>query len=292
MYKYLFFIVLEYLFWLIFVDVPLETFLNFNRMKALTSSIKEIATAIEKSDFLKLSEDRTSVCRTTEIKQKLDVDDYIIYVECLPSTADHDWIQNTFSVFGNISYISLPRYKQTKKIKEFAFIEFEQKASVEKAIAAFREFRGVITAEKNPDELYSIVTYNKEEGEEIQCKTVNNELVNIQNIDQNIELLEGPPLKKQKLNTVVEQVESVEEKKNDNSSGIVLVEDVSENEKSDYGTDIEETENNKKNNTDDDKVETKSRRKRIRKKKLDAMKSCPSSTNDSPQITDLRITSK
>lgn len=247
-------------------------------MKALTSSVKEIATSIEKSDFLELSEDKTRVRRVTEIKQKSDIDDFIIYVECLPSTADHDWIRNTFSVFGNIAYISLPRYKRTKKIKEFAFIEFEQKSSVEKAIAAFNEFRGVITTEKSPEELYSIVTYNKEEDEEkflfnpekIEPKNDIDEKKSVESRDSESD---PPPTKRQKL----EYVESENNKEK------------TENLKSDE----EETdeEDDVLQNKNENEVKSKSRRKRIRKKKGDIKKD-GASPSDAPQITDLRITSK
>lgn len=255
-------------------------------MKALTSSTKDIAKSIEKSDFLELSDDKTRVRRKTEIKQKADIDDYIIYVECLPSTADHDWIRNTFSVFGNIAYISLPRYKRSKKIKEFAFIEFEQKSSVEKAISAFKEFRGFITTEKSPEELYSIVSYNREEEENsnIASELENTELKK-DNIEEKCaenkeeESYSPPPPKRNKLNDVEKTDENIETDLENTENVIVIPgksgEDNNEGLQDEDGNDIK----------------TKSRRKRIRKRKGDIKKS-GTSTSDAPQITDLRITSK
>lgn len=75
------------------------------------------------------------------------------FKESIPLTADHSWIRKIFSPFGKIVYISLPRYSKTKKLKQFGFIEFEQKSSVKKVLSKFREFNGVLhsSVRKNKD---------------------------------------------------------------------------------------------------------------------------------------------
>lgn len=69
--------------WLIScVDVPLEVFMNFNKMKEMSSGVEDIQRALDSSDILELSSDRQSVRRVTEIRMKEDLDEYMVYVVC------------------------------------------------------------------------------------------------------------------------------------------------------------------------------------------------------------------
>jgi La-related protein 7 len=53
----------------------------------------------------------------------------------LPETVTtHEWLKEQFSCCGNVTYVSLPRYKTTGQIKGFAFIEFETPQQAEKAV--------------------------------------------------------------------------------------------------------------------------------------------------------------
>lgn len=149
-----------------FLDIPLSVFLSFNKIKKLTTSEEVLAKSIESSSLLKLSEDRSKVCRITEIQENRDVDEKTLYVEALPAKADHDWIKSSFSRFGPISYVSLPRYKVSKKIKEFAFIEFEKEESIGKTMKFFKEFGGCLCLDSNPSELMSVTTFIKEQKNE------------------------------------------------------------------------------------------------------------------------------
>lgn len=71
-----------------FLDVSLDVFLNFNKIKELRSGIEEIQKALESSEMLELSSDRQSVRRVTEIRKKDDIDEYMVYVvsEMTPET--------------------------------------------------------------------------------------------------------------------------------------------------------------------------------------------------------------
>lgn len=122
---------------------------------------------MESSKILQLSEDGEKVRRITEIQENRDVDSKTLYVEALPSKADHDWIKTSFSKFGAVAYVSLPRYKISKKIKEFAFIEFEKDESVEKAMKFFKEFGGSLCLDStDPSKLMSVTTFIKEQNNE------------------------------------------------------------------------------------------------------------------------------
>lgn len=54
--------------------------MNFNKIKKNAESVDDIAKALSKSDFLKLSEDRTTVRRLTPIAETTNVDERTIYV--------------------------------------------------------------------------------------------------------------------------------------------------------------------------------------------------------------------
>ncbi|KAK3601822.1 hypothetical protein CHS0354_041739 [Potamilus streckersoni] len=113
--------------------VDLSLFLTFNRIQALTVDVSVLAKAVSHSDFLQLSEDRSSVKRTSPISDPGNVDARTVYVECLPSSVDQDWIRKVFSDCGKIAYISIPRYRSTKDPKGFAFVEFETEEAALKA---------------------------------------------------------------------------------------------------------------------------------------------------------------
>lgn len=82
----------------------------------------------------------------------------------MPPDATHESVRNQFKQFGNVSYVSLPKYRTSGRIKEFAFVEFEDKSSVEKCLSAFRLFDGIIGQDTHdPENLKSVVAYVKEQ---------------------------------------------------------------------------------------------------------------------------------
>lgn len=84
--------------------------------------------------MLSISEDGLKVCRITPIKQKENTEDCTVYVQNLPPDANHDWLSTIFSQYGNVAYVSIPHYKINKKIKGFAFVEFDTPEEAKKCI--------------------------------------------------------------------------------------------------------------------------------------------------------------
>lgn len=72
--------ILKYYF--LFSDVPLSTFLTFNKIKAMASTVEEIEKAIRPSEKLRLSEDGLSVVRRADLSSldKRNPDECTIYV--------------------------------------------------------------------------------------------------------------------------------------------------------------------------------------------------------------------
>ncbi|XP_058125531.1 la-related protein 7 [Anopheles ziemanni] len=152
--------------------IPLEEFLKFNKIKALASNVEEIATSLKSSTFLTLSDDQSKVRRTTNPSIARDNEPCTLYVESLPPKANHDWVRNVFSAYGKVAYVSLPTFKHSKKIKEFGFVEFEEEASVQKALKAFQTFGGVLAFETtDPAKMASIKTFDQEKRELEQQST-------------------------------------------------------------------------------------------------------------------------
>lgn len=121
--------------------VPVEIFLNFNRVKALffKSNIsnfderkRELVEAIGSSKILKLNKKKDGVKRriafdfkSLETEGFWDVlDKRIVYVEGLDPSIGHDEVYGLFCRFGSILHISLPRGEGGVN-KGFAFVEFE-----------------------------------------------------------------------------------------------------------------------------------------------------------------------
>lgn len=108
-------------------------------MRELTTDTNKIAKALQGSTMLKVSEDGKMVCRLTPINKKDNVDECTVYVQNLPSDADHDWLISIFSKYGPVAYVSIPRYKSNRKIKGFAFIEFDTPTSADKCLKVKRK---------------------------------------------------------------------------------------------------------------------------------------------------------
>ncbi|XP_049940751.1 la-related protein 7 [Schistocerca serialis cubense] len=146
--------------------VDLAIFLRFNKIRALTSNIEDIAKALRDSEILSVTEDGTKVYRTTPIHIKENEEDCTIYVEQLPPDADHEWLRRVFSSYGEVVYVSIPKYKPSNKIKGFAFVEFDTPEAANKTLEAFGAMGCRLPAQMPPDNLCSIATFEQTSEED------------------------------------------------------------------------------------------------------------------------------
>ncbi|GMF27033.1 unnamed protein product [Phytophthora lilii] len=58
-----------------------------------------------------------------------------IYIDSFKATDDHDSLRRTFSKFGKVNLVSLPRFPQSKKFKGFGFVEFTEQSAADKVAA-------------------------------------------------------------------------------------------------------------------------------------------------------------
>uniref|UniRef100_A0A3P9KWN7 La-related protein 7 n=1 Tax=Oryzias latipes TaxID=8090 RepID=A0A3P9KWN7_ORYLA len=116
-----------------YVDISVLT--GFNRMKKLTTDPKLIARALKNSTLVEVNLEGNKVRRQQPLGDPpINSDSCTVYVELLPKDVSHSWIERVFSKCGNVTYVSIPRYRTTGDSKGFAFVEFENEEQAQKAI--------------------------------------------------------------------------------------------------------------------------------------------------------------
>lgn len=45
-----------------------------------------------------------------------------MFQEALPTTATHESVRKMFEAYGPVAYVSLPKFRSSQQIKEFAFV--------------------------------------------------------------------------------------------------------------------------------------------------------------------------
>ncbi|XP_050541005.1 la-related protein 7 [Daktulosphaira vitifoliae] len=155
--------------------ISIDTFLNCNKIKKITTNPDDIVKALETSHMLTVSKCKTKILRLNPIEEKQpeDIDRCTIYVEQLPPKADHDIVKSTFEKYGNVAYVSLPKFK-SGNIKRFAFVEFENEDSVKQILEEFQKINE--DSKILPEQLQSIISFNEgdkecaDETSTIPCK--------------------------------------------------------------------------------------------------------------------------
>lgn len=189
--------------------------MSFNKIKILLNGGAEgiIKKSLKRSTILELSEDQTKVRRkeNAQMKTPEEIDECTLYVEQIPVSSTHESISSIFSRFGKVNYVSLPRYKKSRQIKQFGFVEFDDKESIMKAINCFKKVDGVLQyASIKAENLLSIATHEKDEPE----------------VDEKVDEHDGEPAaKKARIEDAVVPETKVEEP----LDGELKVEDVDEN---------------------------------------------------------------
>jgi La-related protein 7 len=234
----------------------LSVFLTFNKIKEILSkggNESTIRKALSRSEVLEFSEDNTKIRRKEEIptKSQEDMDECTLYVEQVPLNSTHDSLKELFSRFGKVVYVSLPKYKKSQKIKQFGFVEFENKESIIKAINTFKKCDNVLQyASVKAENLLSIATHDKEIESDGKVEDKIDEKTEVKN-EKHEDEFDEPPSKKMKV---------VEDEKPEETQ------EESETETSKVSASEKETEDEEKHE-DDDGVTKKKKKNRKHKKK-------------------------
>ncbi|KAF2904007.1 hypothetical protein ILUMI_02178 [Ignelater luminosus] len=192
--------------------VDIDVFLKFNKIRKLTANIEDITKAVSKSELLELSDDKTKICRKLPVQVKENVDECTVYVERLKSDATHEWLMSIFSEFGNVVYVSIPKYKHNGMIKGFAFIEFENEDGAKAALEYFESINCKIPSHMEPEHLCSIATYEGD-GKNASISQLSK---NLEDREENKEKSKG---KKHKHSEEKKESESKNKKRKHSNSG-------------------------------------------------------------------------
>ena len=131
--------------------------------------LHEITKSVTKSTILELSEDKTKIQLKSDVPKKTqeEIDECTVYIEQIPINSTHDSLKLIFSKYGKVNYVSLPRYKKSRQIKQFCFIEFDDPANVQNVVTAFKKIDGVLQGTSvKPENLLSITTFEKDDHDE------------------------------------------------------------------------------------------------------------------------------
>ncbi|XP_063988247.1 la-related protein 7 [Diachasmimorpha longicaudata] len=234
--------------------VDLKVFLQFNKIRALTQDTARISKALKTSTLLELSEDGEKVRRVTPVTPRVDCEACSVYVQGLPPDANHDWLISIFSRYGPIAYVSVPKYKTNKKIKGFAFVEFETVEGAQECLKAFEDKDCTLPPHTSPQELLSITTFSEDDPPSgMDTATLGSKPIP-QDVQTSKRKLEAPeqdsPSKTKRLKS--------DDKKND----------VEENGK---GDEVEDVENDEENETDGMKKKKRKRKRRTRTEQPDVV---------------------
>ncbi|XP_065221458.1 la-related protein 7 [Planococcus citri] len=180
--------------------IDIDIILNCNKIKKLTCNPKDIVKALKTSEILSVTDDGTKIYRTVPVQPITNADECTIYVEDLPPETDHDWLKSVFKTYGNIVYVSVPRYKQSNKIKGFAFVQFVSSECANNALKAFQSANSCLSCNITPSDLCSVKTF---EGEK--------EIVVVDNSKTSIDDIKVIPVKHEHEAKADHEVESPEE---------------------------------------------------------------------------------
>uniref|UniRef100_T1INR9 Uncharacterized protein n=1 Tax=Strigamia maritima TaxID=126957 RepID=T1INR9_STRMM len=123
-----------------FVDI--DVFLKFNKIRRLTLKKNEIISAVSSSEMLQVNDEKSKIRRITPVAVRENIDECTVFVENFLSTTDTDWLKSHFSSFGEVTYVSLPKFKSTGQIKGFAFVEFSTPDAAKRACEHFSITKG------------------------------------------------------------------------------------------------------------------------------------------------------
>ncbi|XP_050705357.1 la-related protein 7-like isoform X2 [Eriocheir sinensis] len=222
--------------------IDLQTFFKFNKLRSMTTDVDFLRKAISKSSILELSEDGLKVRRKTHVEIKNNELQCTIYVENIPSNADHDWIREVFGGYGTIDYISVPRFHRSGRPKGFAFVEFKTPEMANIALEAFGALKCKIAPTIDPGQLQSIKTFEGNSGEQEAEESENKSECDTQNGDKESEHAKS-----------MEASGEEEEKGKKRKLGDGATEEENEKKRRVDDDDAKEEANEKKRRVDDDK---------------------------------------
>lgn len=118
--------------------VPIATLLTFNKLKALTTDAAAIASALESSETVVVSEDKLKLRRKNPLPEVDTSKERTLYVKGYPTdeSVTVEDVTAHFQTFGRVLMVRLRREtNDTKAFKGSAFVEFDSVETMKHAVA-------------------------------------------------------------------------------------------------------------------------------------------------------------
>lgn len=130
--------------------VSIDVLLTFNKLKALTTDVAEIAKSVADSKTVVVSEDGLRLRRANALPEENDSKEKTLYVKGFPEGDEGadvtiESVTEQFSTYGNILMVRLRKDHVTRAFKGGCFIEYDSVDAVNKAIADSHDAEGQVT---------------------------------------------------------------------------------------------------------------------------------------------------
>ncbi|MEM7518560.1 MAG: hypothetical protein AAF368_16765, partial [Planctomycetota bacterium] len=120
--------------------ISIETLLTFNRLRALETSVEEVAGSVEASDSVVLSDDRLSIRRKEPLGDAKDVPARTVFVKGFGADNKEitiEFVRERFQRFGAIDYVDLLRTPPPdRNVRGSVLIEFSATEGAQAMLAA------------------------------------------------------------------------------------------------------------------------------------------------------------
>jgi lupus La protein len=118
--------------------VGIDVLLTFNKLKSMTEKVEDVASAVEDSDIVVVSEDGTSLRRANPLPEDDDTRERSLYAKGFPvddPDVTIDSMENLFNEYGTVKLIKFRKDFSTKKFKGGVFVEYSSVDEMKGAVA-------------------------------------------------------------------------------------------------------------------------------------------------------------
>ena len=114
--------------------VSISVLMTFNTLKALTSDASIVAKAVKDSNVVEVNEAGDSIRRKNPKLPAGSLNDLRVFAGEFPPDTHWKEVRQAFQKFGKVTFVQLRRDKTTKRFLGSAFVNFESKEAMERAI--------------------------------------------------------------------------------------------------------------------------------------------------------------
>jgi len=115
--------------------ISLAHLCTFNKLKAMSTDLGVIASALEGSEVVELSEDKKNVRRSKPLPETDTSTQRSIYTKGWPLTTVLEEVEKFYEPFGKVLLVRMRKNKLTLAFKGTAIIEFDNEESAKKVLA-------------------------------------------------------------------------------------------------------------------------------------------------------------